>query len=92
MTPAEWEALCRRCGACCFEKKITARGEVLTTAVPCRFLDVHERTCRVYATRFRIEKDCIKLTPENIGRLTWLPRECAYRAWLADSLKDPASS
>ena len=24
-------------------------------------------------------EDCIKLTPDNVGQLAWLPRTCAYR-------------
>ena len=79
MTEEEWEAICLGCGACCFEKKIDGRGIVHTTAIPCRFLDLHERSCRIYLQRLQVEKDCIKLTPENITNLSWLPTNCAYR-------------
>lgn len=82
MTRDEWDSLCKRCGGCCFEKKISATGAVLTTTVPCRFLDVHERTCTVYRNRFAIVDDCIQLTPDNIAELSWLPHDCAYRALL----------
>jgi len=79
MTQNEWDAICKRCGACCFEKKLDHRGTLLTTSVPCRFLDVHERTCKAYERRFQVMDDCIQLTAENISTLTWLPQECAYR-------------
>jgi uncharacterized cysteine cluster protein YcgN (CxxCxxCC family) len=23
--------------------------------------------------------DCIRLTPENVGTISWIPRSCAYR-------------
>ena len=23
--------------------------------------------------------DCVKLTPDNVGSLSWMPRTCAYR-------------
>ncbi len=75
----DWENQCRRCGECCFEKTIDRYGCVHTTAVPCRFLDIHERTCRVYDQRQELEDDCVQLTPENIDTLHWLPASCAYR-------------
>lgn len=75
----QWEKLCRRCGLCCFEKGIDGKGRLITTAVPCRHLDVHTRLCRVYAHRQEIESDCIKLTPEIVANLKWLPEDCAYR-------------
>ncbi len=76
---AAWEDLCHQCGECCFEKTINSRGKILTTAIPCRFLDIHTRRCRIYPDRFKHEEDCIKLTPENVGELDWLPEDCAYR-------------
>ena len=82
MPPERWEAICHRCGECCFEKKIDARGTVITTAVPCRFLDIHDRTCRIYPSRLEVETDCIKLTPDNLPDLEWLPAGCGYRDYL----------
>lgn len=78
-TPDRWEDLCQRCGGCCFEKIIDDRGRVITTSTPCRYLDIHDRTCRIYANRQQIEPDCIKLTPENVAQFDWLPDDCAYR-------------
>jgi uncharacterized protein len=78
-TTDPWEAICRRCGECCFEKKLDAWGNVLTTKVPCRFLDIHTRLCRIYHLRHQAEEDCIKLTAENLPELDWLPDGCAYR-------------
>ncbi len=74
-----WEARCHRCGLCCFEKGIDGRGKIIETAVPCRHLDIHTRLCRVYPQRQQIEFDCIKLTPESVTQLSWLPATCAYR-------------
>jgi uncharacterized cysteine cluster protein YcgN (CxxCxxCC family) len=82
--PPDWEAICKQCGECCFEKKIDARGRIITTRIPCRFLDIHTRHCRVYEHRFKLEEDCIKLTPENVAELEWLPQGCAYREWLQE--------
>ena len=74
-----WEDICQRCGECCFEKTIDAQGTVHTTSVPCRFLDIHSRNCRVYHQRQQAEDDCIKLTAEILPSLVWLPENCAYR-------------
>jgi len=74
-----WEKLCHRCGECCFEKKIDAKGTIHTTMVPCRFLDIHTRDCRIYHQRLQTEEDCIKLTKDNLTELEWLPAGCAYR-------------
>jgi len=78
----EWESRCQRCGLCCFEKGIDGKGNIIETAVPCRHLDIHTRLCRVYEVRQAIEDDCIKLTAENVGNLSWLPASCAYRRYL----------
>lgn len=75
----EWENLCHRCGLCCFEKAIDGKGRIIETQVPCRQLDIHTRECRVYEHRQLIEYDCIKLTPEKVAKLKWLPESCAYR-------------
>ncbi|MCF6180380.1 MAG: hypothetical protein L3J63_13495 [Geopsychrobacter sp.] len=74
-----WEDRCQRCGECCFEKKIDKQGTVHTTAVPCRFLDIHSRNCRIYSQRLQAEEDCIKLAPDLLLELDWLPENCAYR-------------
>jgi len=74
-----WEDICLRCGECCFEKKIDKKGTIHTTSVPCRFLDIHTRNCRIYHQRLIAEEDCIKLTSENLPDLAWLPENCAYK-------------
>lgn len=83
-----WEELCRRCGGCCFEKQLDDKGNVQTLAIPCRFLDIHTRTCRIYHQRLQAEEDCIKLTPENVIELDWLPEDCAYRQQLNETPLD----
>lgn len=79
---SRWEAICQRCGECCFEKKIDMLGTVHTTSVPCRFLDIHTRSCRIYHHRLQAEEDCIELTAEILPELDWLPQDCAYRKTL----------
>jgi uncharacterized cysteine cluster protein YcgN (CxxCxxCC family) len=80
MTRTEWESLCDGCGRCClvrFEDEET--GEVVPTRISCRLLDTDTCRCTDYARRRRWVPDCIKLTPEKIEALGWMPRSCAYR-------------
>lgn len=75
----EWENLCRRCGQCCFEKKYDEYGQIVTTRVACRHLDIVTRECRVYHKRFDVGENCVKLTPAVVAEADWLPACCAYR-------------
>jgi uncharacterized cysteine cluster protein YcgN (CxxCxxCC family) len=80
MTVAEWEGLCDGCGLCClirFEDEDT--GEIIPTRVACKLFDSDACRCSDYANRRRSVPDCIKLTPDNIDDLEWMPRSCAYR-------------
>ena len=78
-TNDQWEALCRQCGTCCFEKYEDGDGTIFYTKTACRYLDIESRRCRIYDRRFAINPECIKLTPELVGSLTWLHPECGYR-------------
>ena len=71
-----WEAICRRCGRCCYEK-IDYQGEVYYTDTPCAMLDPATRLCRVYAERRQARPGCVALTPELIAR-GMLPADCPY--------------
>jgi uncharacterized cysteine cluster protein YcgN (CxxCxxCC family) len=75
---ASWDNLCRQCGRCCFEKYEDARGKITYTQIPCRYLDVVSRRCKIFEQRFRINPSCVKLTPELVLKLAWLPRDCGY--------------
>ena len=80
MTPREWESLCDGCGLCClirFEDDDT--GEIIPTRVHCRLFDSESCACSNYAQRKRHVPDCIKLTPQNVDTLQWMPLSCAYR-------------
>lgn len=80
LDPAQWEALCDRCGRCCLEKLTDRKtGKVFYTSVPCRLLDVSQGTCRAYHHRTRAVPACQRLTPANVAQCRWLPRSCAYR-------------
>jgi uncharacterized cysteine cluster protein YcgN (CxxCxxCC family) len=80
---SDWEELCERCGTCCFEKIEDEHGRIFFTLTPCRYLDVVTRQCKVYERRFKINPECIKLTPALVEQLHWLHDNCAYKKILA---------
>lgn len=76
----EWEKQCRGCGECCFEKIEDQQGTIFYLMTACRYLDLETRLCRIYENRFTINPECVKLTPELVPTLRWLPRNCGYVA------------
>ena len=80
MSPEEWESLCDRCGRCCLVKlEDEDTGEIHKTDIGCKLFDGEACRCASYETRHRKVKDCIKLTPDNVRTIPWLPSTCAYR-------------
>lgn len=86
MTPLEemnreqWESLCDRCGQCCLVKlEDDETGEVQTTSVACKLLDLGTCQCSDYENRAEIVYECEVLTPQSAGDYKWLPLSCAYR-------------
>lgn len=80
LTEEQWEALCDHCGKCCLVTlQDEDNGYIYHTNVLCRHCNAENGNCNVYANRFELVPECIKLTPENIDKLPWLPKTCAYR-------------
>lgn len=80
MTGPEWESLCDGCGKCCLNKlEHEDTGEILYTNAACRLLDLDTCRCTSYEDRQRFVPDCRCLTPQNVGKIPWLPSTCAYR-------------
>lgn len=80
LTPAEWESLCDGCGRCCLVKlEDEDSGEIHFTDIACKLFDAQTCRCSDYARRRRRVRDCIRLTPETVRSLSWLPPSCAYR-------------
>ena len=76
----EWEALCDGCGRCCLHKLEDAdTGEVIQTNVACRLLDRKTALCSDYRHRKAFVPDCLRLTPQLVAQIAWLPPTCAYR-------------
>ncbi|TVQ35381.1 MAG: YcgN family cysteine cluster protein [Geminicoccaceae bacterium] len=80
MTEAEWEALCDGCAKCCLVKlEDEADGTVYFTDVHCFLLERESCRCGDYANRTVRVPSCIKLTPDRLDEVFWMPTSCAYR-------------
>src|SRR6266404_3862604 len=74
MSNAEWESLCDGCARCCLEKlEDEDTGKIYFTHVSCKLLDAGLCACKDYSNRTELVPDCIRLTPENVRTLNWLP-------------------
>ncbi|MCP4716997.1 MAG: YcgN family cysteine cluster protein [Deltaproteobacteria bacterium] len=80
MTPQEWESLCDGCSRCCLQKlEYEESGELAYTRVVCRYLEEHSCQCRHYHERTRLVPTCLRLNPDNLAQIHFLPDTCAYR-------------
>jgi uncharacterized cysteine cluster protein YcgN (CxxCxxCC family) len=89
MTSAEWESVCDGCGRCCLVKieedlpeARLAKGanpRIYFTDVGCKLLDAGTCRCRDYPNRQAHVEDCVRLTPEVVDDIGWLPPTCGYR-------------
>ena len=80
LTEAEWESLCDGCGRCCLVKlEDEDTADIHFTDVTCRLLDASACTCGNYGERQSLVPDCVKLTPDIVQSVSWLPPTCAYR-------------
>ncbi len=71
LTREQWEAICRRCAKCCYEKVDLGGGIIRYTDEPCEHLDTKTKLCKVYENRHEAEPDCISLTEHLVRFLHW---------------------
>lgn len=81
LSEQQWEALCDRCGKCCL---ITLQDidseEIYHTNILCRYYDIENKLCKVYDKRCQLVPNCLKLNKNNVNKLPFMPKTCAYRA------------
>jgi uncharacterized protein len=73
-----WEALCKRCGVCCYEKDSGFFRTVIHLSRPCEFFNKKTRLCNVYATRFATCRWCGKVRLWHVLFSRCLPDTCGY--------------
>lgn len=77
---SEWESLCDHCAKCCLLKlEDEDDGVVYYTDVACDLLEAGTCRCSDYTQREVLMPDCVKLRPDNLQALYWMPPSCAYR-------------
>lgn len=80
MSESEWESLCDGCGLCCqIRVEDIDSGEIALSNAACRYLCLSTHRCTDYPNRRKNVDDCVKITPDNVHDLAWLPHTCAYR-------------
>lgn len=81
MSLEQWESLCDGCARCCLIKlEDEESGQICTTSLACRYLDLETSHCTCYAERTRLVPTCVKLTPDNISQqFHFMPQSCTYR-------------
>lgn len=85
----EWEAICKRCGKCClYSLQDEDSGEIYHTNVLCEYFDEERSLCTVYDKRCELKPECLKLTKDNVDKLPFMPKSCAYRKLFDTSYKD----
>lgn len=91
-TKEEWENICNNCGKCCLLKLQDAEtDEIYYTNVVCKYFDTEKCLCMVYDKRCELVPECLQLTPENVDKIKWMPKTCAYRA-LFENFKNPVKT
>ncbi len=80
LTGPEWESLCDGCGRCCLVKlEDEDTADIHYTDVACTLFEAGACRCSNYPERQTRVPDCVKLTPETLAGISWLPPTCAYR-------------
>lgn len=76
----EWENICDNCGKCCLIKlQDEDTDETYYTKIICRYYDLENQRCSVYEKRDKMREGCLLLSRENVDKLSWMPKTCAYR-------------
>jgi hypothetical protein len=81
LSEEEWENICDRCGKCCLVSlQDIDSGEIYHTNILCQYYDIENKLCSVYDKRCQLVPNCLKLNKNNVDKLPFMPKTCAYRA------------
>ncbi|MGM0480418.1 MAG: YcgN family cysteine cluster protein [Pseudomonadota bacterium] len=79
LSESEWEALCDGCGQCCLNQLLDEQDHLYQTDVACRLLNTDNALCCDYENRSQRVPECVRLTPDNLQQVYFMPPTCAYR-------------
>lgn len=89
----EWENICNHCGKCCLLKlQDEDTGNIYYTDIVCKYYDMENERCSIYEKRCEVVPECLKLTPDNIDKIEWMPKSCAYRRLFEKDSGSPSST
>jgi uncharacterized cysteine cluster protein YcgN (CxxCxxCC family) len=89
MTPIEWEALCRKCGKCCYHKYWKEDGTLGFASTHCKYFNIYSKRCMTYSTRFKVAPNCSPVTMETIPKLKGcLAPDCPYVLYVTNLNKE----
>ena len=89
----EWENICNHCGKCCLLKlQDEDTGNIYYTDIICKYYDMENERCSIYEKRCEVVPECLKLTPDNIDKIEWMPKSCAYRRLFEKDSGSPSST
>lgn len=77
----KWEDICKRCGLCCHERTVYPDALVIFRCAPCIHFEESTSLCTVYGERFKVCKDCSKMTLFKAMFDDSIPQSCAYAEW-----------
>ena len=81
----DWEDICTNCGQCCLIKlQDEDNDDIYYTDVVCQYFNHETCKCNVYTTRCTLVPTCLKLDKNNVDKISWMPKNCAYRCILED--------
>ncbi len=75
---ARWEALCKRCGVCCYAKDSRLLRTIIFMNKPCEHFNKRTRLCKIYENRFTLCAFCGKVRLYHALFSRCLPDTCGY--------------
>jgi len=100
MTPAEWDAICKRCGICCLEKLAVAFDDESEKSPDdmdtiylkrcCNYFNTKTKRCEIYPKRLDAP-NCNKVDMNVILEGKLLPASCGYVEYIFGPAPFPAN-
>ena len=74
----DWDSICKKCGICCHDRDKKKGRLIVNYDMPCEYIDVESNTCIIYKNRFKICRECKKVTIIHALFSRYLPKTCGY--------------